>query len=158
MSSSRVHLAGAVPLAPADPLPVWDFAWRPEADTYLNNLNKNRLSTKLNYTLRPSPNTGWASLTKVGNLISRYIQISFSSPNTSTHYKPSIPSPARPPSFAERRPPEQPWSVRLLTRSLWGVLKLLASTFFIAVDFLRVSGYDLALAGPSSVDTCAISL
>ena len=72
--------------------------------------------------------------------------------------KPSIPSPARPPSFAERRPPEQPWSVRLLTRSLWGVLKLLASTFFTAVDFLYVPGYDLVLAGPSSVESCAISL
>ena len=51
----RVRLAGAVPLAPADPLPAREFAWIPEADTYLN---KNRLSAKLNYTLHPSPNTG----------------------------------------------------------------------------------------------------
>ena len=38
------------------------------------------------------------------------------------------------------------------------MLKLLASTFFIAVDLLYVPGYDLVLAGPSSMETCAISL
>ena len=43
-------------------------------------------------------------------------------------------------------------------RSLWGVLKILASTFSIAIDLLYVPGYDLVLAGPNSMETCAISL
>ena len=41
---------------------------------------------------------------------------------------------------------------------LMGCVEGFANTFSIAIDLLYVPGYDLALAGPNSMETCAISL